>query len=347
MNRKILISITALLLCFCMAGCSLPSFLEGTFLEYFFNDEEVAPPNYPVTYAGITFDVEPTKIVSLSPAVTEILYDIGLASKLVAKSDNCNYPDSSSTITTVGTYLEPDVDKIIELSANLVITPSALSKSDMAKLNTAGIKVLTLKNPQSLADVSKNIYTLFVLLQGDYDGKINGARYIQNFHHEFDSVFSKLRIYFAENETPTPLALFLLDYYNHTIPSKSIEYYFLKELNLQNCTFSDNSWEISDDTEITCDIIIANRDMSVEALSAFPQYEELDAVKNNDIYHIDYSVFSACGKRMVKELEYLAKALYPSAFSIAVQEPEPEPEIIETEDETSNPDETSSSEETE
>ncbi|MBQ4101210.1 MAG: ABC transporter substrate-binding protein, partial [Oscillospiraceae bacterium] len=196
MNRKILISITALFLCFCMAGCSLPSFLEGTFLEYFFNDEEVAPPNYPVTYAGITFDVEPTKIVSLSPAVTEILYDIGLASKLVAKSDNCTYPDSSSAITAVGTYLEPDTDKIIELSANLVITPSALSKSDMAKLNTAGIKVLTLKNPQSLADVSKNIYTLFVLLQGDYDGKINGARYIQNFHYELDSIFAKLRTYF-------------------------------------------------------------------------------------------------------------------------------------------------------
>lgn len=345
MNRKILITITAILLCFCMVGCSLPSFLEGTFLEYFFNDEKATPPNYPVTYEGITFETEPTKIVSLSPAVTEILYDTGLASKLVAKSDNCTYPDSSATIPTVGTYLEPDTDKIIELSANLVITPSALSKSDMAKLNTAGIKVLTLKNPQSLADVSKNIYTLFVLLQGDYDGKINGARYIQNFHYELDSIFAKLRTYFAENDVKTPLALFLLDYDNHTIPSKSIEYYFLKKLNLQNCTFSDDSWEILDDAEINCEIIIANHDMTLEALSTFSQYKELDAVKNNDIYHIDYSAFSACGKRMIKEIDYLAKTLYPVAFSLAVQkEPEPAPEITEDEDETSSSDDSSSSE---
>ncbi len=344
MNRKILITITAVLLCFCMAGCSLPSFLEGTFLEYFFDDEEVAPPDFPVTYAGITFETEPNKIVSLSPAVTEILYDTSLASKLVAKSDNCNYPDSSSAIPAVGTYLEPDVAKIIDLSANLVITPSPLSKSDVARLETAGVQILTLKNPTSLEEVSKNIYTLFVLLQGDYNGKINGAHYIQNFHYEFDSVFSTLRTYFAENKVPTPLALFLLDYNNHTIPSKSVEYYFLKKLNLQNCTFSDDSWEIAEGSEINCDVIICNKDMTVEALSAFSQYKELEAVKNNDIYHIDYSAFSACGKRMIKELDYLAKALYPSAFSISVSQ-EPKPETNKTEDaENSQSEEASSSE---
>ena len=44
----------------------------------------------------------PKRIVSISPAITEIIYALGADDKLVGRTDFCNYPPQADTIESIG-----------------------------------------------------------------------------------------------------------------------------------------------------------------------------------------------------------------------------------------------------
>ena len=63
----------------------------------------------------VAFDETPKTVVSLAPNITEIIFAIECESKLVARTDWCNYPEAVMDYASVGNIDQPDVEKIIEL----------------------------------------------------------------------------------------------------------------------------------------------------------------------------------------------------------------------------------------
>lgn len=63
----------------------------------------------------------PARIVSTSPSITETLFALGLGDRVVGVSNYCWYPPSVKALPKVGTFLEPDVEIIARLKADLVI----------------------------------------------------------------------------------------------------------------------------------------------------------------------------------------------------------------------------------
>jgi len=63
----------------------------------------------------------PTRIVSLIPAVTEILFAMGAASQVVAVSSFDEYPPEVKQLPRVGALLDPDLERILALRPDLVI----------------------------------------------------------------------------------------------------------------------------------------------------------------------------------------------------------------------------------
>ncbi|MGE3888626.1 MAG: helical backbone metal receptor, partial [Vicinamibacterales bacterium] len=64
----------------------------------------------------------PQRIVSLVPAVTEMLFAIGAGSQVAAVSSYDQDPPEVKALPRVGALLDPDVERILALRPDLVIT---------------------------------------------------------------------------------------------------------------------------------------------------------------------------------------------------------------------------------
>ncbi len=90
----------------------------------------VAPspsPAFPTTLTGaddvaVTLAVAPARIVSLTPAQTEILFALGAGDSVVGKvEDIANFPPEAKDVPVVATFNGVDIEKIVSLDADLVI----------------------------------------------------------------------------------------------------------------------------------------------------------------------------------------------------------------------------------
>jgi ABC-type Fe3+-hydroxamate transport system substrate-binding protein len=61
------------------------------------------------------------RLVSLSPGITDALFEIGAGSELVARSDYCDYPPEVARLPRVGTSLTPAYETITRLAPTLII----------------------------------------------------------------------------------------------------------------------------------------------------------------------------------------------------------------------------------
>ena len=64
----------------------------------------------------------PQRIISLVPALTEMLYAVGAGPQVVAVSSYDEYPPEVKALPKVGALLDPDTERIISLKPDLVIT---------------------------------------------------------------------------------------------------------------------------------------------------------------------------------------------------------------------------------
>ncbi|GAH87259.1 unnamed protein product, partial [marine sediment metagenome] len=80
---------------------------------------------FPLTITDINREVtitkQPERIISLSPANTEILFALGLGGKVVGITNVCNYPSQTKEKEKIGDYDNPNLEKIIELEPDLIL----------------------------------------------------------------------------------------------------------------------------------------------------------------------------------------------------------------------------------
>src|SRR5215210_7637140 len=63
----------------------------------------------------------PARIVSLVPAVTEMLFTLGAGSRVVAVSSFDHFPPDVDRLPRVGALLDPDIERILSLRPDLVV----------------------------------------------------------------------------------------------------------------------------------------------------------------------------------------------------------------------------------
>ena len=69
----------------------------------------------------VTLEGIPSKIVSLAPSNTEILYALGLEDKLVGVTEQCNYPEEAMGKEKVGGFVDVDMEKVIAINPDLIL----------------------------------------------------------------------------------------------------------------------------------------------------------------------------------------------------------------------------------
>ena len=120
-------------------------------------------PAFPATLSDdegstITLKAEPQKIVSLTPATTEILFALGAGPRVVATTDFDDYPPAAVALPHVASYTAVDVEKIVGLGADLVIAGgNAFNPPEaITRLRGLGVPVLVVYAPD-VAGVLKDI----------------------------------------------------------------------------------------------------------------------------------------------------------------------------------------------
>lgn len=121
---------------------------------------------------------EPRRIVSLVPAVTEMLFAIGAGPRVVGVSSFDRYPPEVAGRPRVGALVDPDVERILALEPDLVVV-YATQDTLRAQLARAGIDTFPYRHG-TLADVTATIRALGARLGIDaaaarVAGEIEGA----------------------------------------------------------------------------------------------------------------------------------------------------------------------------
>ena len=125
--------------------------------------EEVVVSAFPVEVCGETLSEAAQRVVSLSPAVTEIIAELDMTEKLVGVSRYCDYPEGLD-IAAFGSSENPDIDGIIALSPDVVFTLSGISEREVYALESAGAAVIQLTVPTTMeqyAQLYRDISAVF------------------------------------------------------------------------------------------------------------------------------------------------------------------------------------------
>ena len=142
-----------------------------------------ATNDYPVSVFDVTVAACPQKIVSLSPAITEILIELGNEAQLVGVSDPCVI---ERELPRLGTSLAPDKENIAALAPDLIFTTTGLSDADKKALEAGGAQVI----PVPGADRYSALLRQYTQIAQAVSGAITGAR---NASRTFDRLDSRLK----------------------------------------------------------------------------------------------------------------------------------------------------------
>lgn len=86
----------------------------------------------------VVIPAHPQRVVSLSPAVTEIMFALGADSLLVGRTDFCEYPDAALQIPSVGGISNLNIEQILSLHPDLVISGSMVGKKATDQMDQMG-----------------------------------------------------------------------------------------------------------------------------------------------------------------------------------------------------------------
>jgi iron complex transport system substrate-binding protein len=103
-----------------------------------------------------TFATRPfTRVVSLAPATTELVFAIGAGDRLVGRTHWCDYPEEALAVADVGDGLQPNLESVLGTTPDLVLLYRSATNAEAAtRIRSAGVAALQL-SVDRLSDVPR------------------------------------------------------------------------------------------------------------------------------------------------------------------------------------------------
>ena len=260
----------------------------------------------------------PGRIISLIPAVTEMLFAIGAGDRVVAVSSFDDYPPQVRTLERVGALLDPDLERILALKPDLVAVYA--SQTDLRRqLERAGIPTYDYRH----AGLSGVLATLRGL--GARVGREEQAtRVAESIQQQFDNIRRRV----AGRPRPKTLLVFGRESMALRGVYTSGGVGFLNDMLIAaggENLFGDVRRE---SVQATSELILARKPDVILELRAEPMTEErreaeidvwrrltsVPAVRSNRIYFITDPRTVVPGPRVAEGTELIARVLHPEAF---------------------------------
>lgn len=104
--------------------------------------------------------IAPSRIVSLNPAITEIIFALGAGPRLIGRTKFDLWPDSARLVPDMGNGISPNVEAILGARPDLVVLYASQDNRPAAtRLRTAGVNTVALRNDR-IADFARTTIIL-------------------------------------------------------------------------------------------------------------------------------------------------------------------------------------------
>ena len=249
----------------------------------------------------------PQRIVSLSPAATEILFAIGAGPRVVAGTEYDTYPEEAKKLPRIGGFTPQsiNVEAILAHKPDLVV--AAPQRDVIAALEKFGIPVVAL-DPKSTADVWKNVEMLGTLTGCEAKAK------------ELSADLRRRWSALAAPKGHRPRVFVLVDLPNYTCGSGTFMDEVISAAGGVNVFADTAGWvQVSDEQILdrNPDVVLcfnhagaAGEDVPGR-LKTRPGWDKLKAVQNNKVFPVDADLLTRPGPRLVDGLEVIEKLLRP------------------------------------
>jgi iron complex transport system substrate-binding protein len=259
----------------------------------------------------------PKRIVSLAPNVTEMLYGIGAFPDVVGVTEYCSYPPEVKSLPTVGSWHNPNLEKLLAMRPGLVIADDGQVHFVQDKIRDLGFSVLVVPS-RTVADVYTAIGEL-----GRATGRGEGAaRLVTTTHDALARVsrrtagLPKLTVVVIVNRTPGTLR----DLYTATDGT------FLAELVeiaggrvvIPANAHGYNRLSKEDLLAINPDVILdfihgSGSRLAGDPMAAWKEMSELKAVRSRRLYGVQEDYVPHASQRIAETAALFARLIHPEA----------------------------------
>jgi iron complex transport system substrate-binding protein len=251
-------------------------------------------------------------IVSLAPSVTESLYELGLDNEVAGITFFC--PKGKSKKEVIGTLLEPDLEKIVSLKPDLIIsTKEGNSKAAVEKIQRLGFDVYVMETAGNFKEICENFKRLAEKVgkektAGELIAKAEAE--VQNIYAQ-TSFLPKESVFWEVGAKPLYTAgkhSFVNDYNFYTATLNIYE-----DIDMRYPPVS-----IEDVIERNPDIIILvdMGDISKDEIKNWNKYGMVTAVRNKRVYMIDANdIFTPTPLTFARGVKIIAETVLPEIFN--------------------------------
>ena len=257
------------------------------------------------------------KIISTAPSNTEVLMALGLGDKLVAIDKYSTDIEGINTELPQIDFLNPDAETIIGLEPDIVIA-SGHNKTGSVEdpfkaISEAGIPVVYIPSSDSIDGIYKDIEFIADVVNERSTGKeiVDDMKaQVEEIKAIGDTITDKKSVYFEISPAP-----YLSSFGKSTFLNEMIEI-----IGAKNIFENEEGW-ISPTAEAIIDanpdVIITNAgymENPTEEIKSRDAWENINAIKNNEVYLVDQNASSRPSQNVIKALEQMAKAVYPEHY---------------------------------
>lgn len=253
----------------------------------------------------IELSKNPERIISAAPNLTEIIFAIGADDLLVGRTSFCNYPDEVNKIQIVGDMIHLNFEKVVELKPDLIfLTVEGNTKELYDKLKSLNIQVYV-TNPRSLNGILQTISNIGLIL----NRKQKADSIITSIKKSLDEIaakkFKRRKALFIVSLSPLIIAG------KDTFINEMMERVNLENISPEN---SISAYPMISREEIlnkNPDVIIlpSGNYSLIEILKLFPEWKNLNAIKNRKIIYVDQDLFFRPGPRFIDAIKFLSESL--------------------------------------
>ena len=271
---------------------------------------------------AVRVPLNPQRIVSLAPSVTETIYALGDEAHLVGDTTYCDYPPDAQKKTKVGGVIDPNLEQIAALHPDLVLLAKSANHLDTVRaLDSLGIPSYA-TNPHTVDEIISSTQTLADILNVPAAGKTLT-----------DDLRKRLAAVQSELVGAVPRRVLFIVWMDPLI-SVSQKTFIADAIRLAGATSiveSTQEWpqiSLEEVVHLQPEYLVfatshtgeGKRD--VAALAVRPGWRNMEAVRQNHFAVVSDAI-NRPSPRIVSVIEDLAHQLHPELFKTT---PEPQPQ---------------------
>lgn len=260
----------------------------------------------------VVIDEPVEKIVVLTAADCEILYELGVGDLVIGRGEYCNYPEEVLDVEMVSSGSETNIEQIIALQPDTVFMSTMdQSEEHITALENAGITVV-----MSNADSIDETYTCIEMIGKAVGKEDNASALVEEMKANFAEIAEK-----AKDKDPKSVYFEVspLEYGLWTTGAGTFMDEMAETLGLENIFGDVEGWaEISEEQVLernpdyifTVTMYFGEGPTPEEEIMGRAGWENVTAVKNGTVYPADNDQFTRPGPRLDDALADMYEKIY-------------------------------------